>query len=264
MKQLFIALSILALGTVSCRKIIDIEQEDADKRTVIEATLLEGTNNFDVRITETSNFFGDNSPVSITNASVILNDGTTDYTLASFGDGNYQLVGFNAVSGTQYTLTVNENGNSFVAKGTMPAIVPIDTIAYQFVEQSTFSDSGYITQIEFNDPAAEDNYYRIEVDVQGVYYGDIFNLILLDDGFLNGNRIEFPLFAIDVAQAYDNITMKLSSCDEATFTYLEGVDALINTGNGAPPANPTSNFNNGALGNFSLYASDTKSIVITP
>jgi hypothetical protein len=264
MKQLFIALSILALGTVSCRKIIDIEQEDADKRTVIEATLLEGTNNFDVRVTETSNFFGDNSSVPITNASVILNDGTTDYTLASFGDGNYQLVGFNAVSGTHYTLTVNENGNSFVAKGTMPAIVPIDTIAYQFVEQSTFSDSGYITQIEFNDPAAEDNYYRIEVDVQGVYYGDIFNLILLDDGFLNGNRIEFPLFAIDVAQAYDNVTMKLSSCDEATYTYLEGVDALINTGNGAPPANPTSNFNNGALGNFSLYASDTKSIVITP
>lgn len=264
MKKITIAFILLSLTAVSCRKIIDIEQEDADKRTVIEATLLEGTNNFDVRVTETSNFFGDNTPVAISNATVTLNDGTTDYTLASFGDGNYQLVGFNAISGTEYILTVNENGNNFVAKGIMPAIVPIDSIAYQFVEASTFNDSGYITQIEFNDPAAEDNYYRIEVDVQGTYYGDIFNLILLDDGFLNGNRIEFPLFAIDVAQANDNITMKLSSCDKATFTYLEGVDALVNTGNGAPPANPTSNFSNGALGNFNLYASDTKSIVIIP
>ncbi len=264
MKKIFLAISILALSTVSCQKIIDIEQEDADKRTVIEAILLEGTNNFDVRITESSNFFGDNTPVPITNATVVLNDGTSDYTLASFADGNYQLVGFNAISGTEYTLTVNENGNSFVAKGTMPAIVTIDTIAYQFIEQSTFSDSGYITQIEFNDPGAKDNYYRIEVDVQGTYYGDISSLILLDDGFLNGNRIEFPLFAIDVAQAYDNVTMKLSSCDKSTFTYLEGLDALINSGNGAPPANPSSNFSNGALGNFSLYASDTKSIVIIP
>jgi len=104
MKKIFLAISILALSTVSCQKIIDIEQEDADKRTVIEAILLEGTNNFDVRITETSNFFGDNTPVPITNATVVLNDGTSDYTLASFADGNYQLVGFNAISGTEYTL----------------------------------------------------------------------------------------------------------------------------------------------------------------
>jgi hypothetical protein len=264
MKKIIFAFSILAISTVSCRKIIDIEQEEGDKRTVIEATLLEGTHSFDVKVSKTSNFFGDNTPVPITNATVVLSDGAGDYTLTSFGDGNYQLVGFNAVSGTEYTLTVNENGNSFVAKGIMPAVVPIDTISYEFVEASTFNDSGYITQIEFNDPAATDNYYRIEVDIQGTYYGDIFNLILLDDGFLNGNRIEFPLFAIDVADAFDNVTMKLTSCDRATFTYLEGVDALINTGNGAPPANPTGNFNNGALGNFSLYASDTQSIVILP
>ncbi len=264
MKHLFLPLIMIAITAVSCRKIIDIEQEEADKKTVIEATLIQGTNNFNVNISETSNFFGDNTPVPITNASVILNDGTTDYTLASFADGNYQLVGFNAISGTEYTLTVNENGNSFVARGIMPDRVTIDTIAYQFIEQSTFSDSGYITQIQFTDPGATENYYRIEVDVEGISYGDVSDLILLDDGFLNGNRIQFPLFAIGVAQAYDNITMKLSSCDQSTFTYLEGVDALINSGNGAPPANPPSNFTNGALGNFNLYATDTQSIVIIP
>ena len=264
MKKIIFAISILALSTVSCRKIIDIEQEDGDKRTVIEATLLEGTNSFDVKVSETTNFFGDNTPVPITNATVVLSDSSGNYTLASFGDGNYQLVGFNAVSGREYTLTVTENGNSFVAKGVMPAVVPIDTISYEFVEASTFSDSGYITQIEFNDPGATENYYRIEVDVQGIFYGDIFSLILLNDGFLNGNRIEFPLFAIGVAQAFDNVTMKLTSCDKASFTYLEGVDELINAGNGAPPANPTGNFNNDALGNFNLYASDTKSITIIP
>ncbi len=266
MKKLIplLILSVLTLSLSSCRKIIDIEQEEADQTTVIQAELYEGTNDFSVKITKTGNFFGDNSLEVITNATVTLDDGTTSYPISHTGNGRYILPAFTAISGTEYTLVVNENGNNFEAKATMPALVPIDTVTYVFLPQSTFTDEGYLTQIEFQDPAGEENFYRLFLTIQDELFGDIENLILLDDGFLDGNRIEFPLFAADVAQAFDTITMELHSCDENTLTYLEGVDEVLGGGNGAPPANPDGNFNNGALGNFSVYAVAKKSTVIIP
>lgn len=264
MKNLILILSVLSLSLSSCRKIIDIEQEEGVAKTMIEANLYEGTNDFRVKITKTGNFFGDNSPKVIENATVSLSDGTSTFPLTYSGNGNYRLIGFNAIAGTEYTLTVDENGNSFEAKATVPNLVPIDSLTYEFFPASTFSDEGYINTIEIEDPASIDNYYRIQVDKAGEFYGGISDLILLDDGFLDGNRIEFPIFAIGVSQPNDTIRMDLFSCDESTFTYLEGVDALLGGGNGAPPANPTGNFNNGALGNFSVYAKDSKSVVIVP
>ncbi len=264
MKNLLIALSAIAITLSSCRKIIDIELEEGDKKTVIEANLYEGNNDFRVKITKTGNFFGDNSPVIIDNATVNLSDGTSTFPLIYSGNGNYFLVGFTAVSGTEYTLNVDENGNSFEAKATMPVGVDIDTISYAFVAASAFNDEGYVTQLEFFDPGSVNNFYRIEVDIAGEFYGGISDLILLDDGFLDGNRIEFPLFGIDVAQLGDNVTMNLLTTDESTFKYLEGIDEVLGGGNGAPPANPKGNFSNGAIGNFNVYVKDTQSVTITP
>lgn len=265
MKNTTYSLILLLLLASSCRKVIEINQEDGDKNTVIEAILYEGSANFEVKVTETGNFFGNNATVPITDASVVVNDGTSNFSFSNNGDGTYSLssAGFLAVSGNEYTLTVSENGKTYVAKSIMPAIVPIDTITTEFQEASLFSDSGFIAQIEFIDPGNVVNYYRLLVNVAGTNYGGIENLILLDDGFLNGNRIEFPLFAVEVAQLNDVISMELISIDEATSFYLDGVDDLISGGNGAPPGNPKGNFSNGALGNFSLYASDRKTIVVT-
>ena len=97
MKNLIIALSALAITVSSCRKIIDIKLEEGDKKTVIEASLYEGTNDFRVKITQTGNFFGDNSPVIINNATVNLNDGVSTFPLSFTGNGNYYLLNFNAV-----------------------------------------------------------------------------------------------------------------------------------------------------------------------
>ena len=260
MKNLLITLSALIILFTSCTKIIDIELEEGGVKTVIEANLYEGAQTFVVKVTNTSNFFGDNTPKAITNATVTINGSL----LTNNGDGTYMLPTIIGVASTEYTLIVSENGNTFEAKATIPSLIPIDSITYEFFPESPFSDSGYVSTIVVNDPAGINNFYRIQVDKGGEFFGGINDLILLDDGFLDGNQIEFPLFGIGVAQAGDTISMDLLSCDNATYTYLEGVDALINGGNGAPPANPKSNFSNGALGNFNVYSKSSKSIVIIP
>ena len=258
MKNLLITLATLAVFSSSCRKIIDIDQEESDIKTVIEANLFEGTQDFIVQVSKTGNFFGDNSTKQITNASVTLNS----LPLTNLGNGKYELPAFTSIAGTEYTLVVSENGNTFESTVTMPASIPIDDLTYFFQPESPFSDEGYITQIAIQDPAGVANFYRILIDIQGESYGDIEDLILLDDLFVDGNRIEFPLFGIDVAQLGDTVSVDLFTTDESTFVYLDGLDEALSGGNGAPPANPQSNFSNGALGNFNVYARDSKKVVV--
>ncbi|MEN8929190.1 MAG: DUF4249 domain-containing protein [Flavobacteriales bacterium] len=254
------AISFAILG--SCTKIIDVELDEADKRTTIDAQIELGTKSVTSKITTSGNFFGANSNPAVTNAAVTLNDGTTDFPLINMGNGNYELSNFSATSGANYTMKVTENGQTYEAQTTMPNVVKIDTLLATFTPQSAFSDSGYLINIVFRDPGAEANYYRIELDIAGERYGTIEDMILLDDDLTNGNIVNFPLFGADVAQLGDTVTCYLRSLNKQSFDYFNAVDELL-FGNAATPANPKSNFDNNALGNFSSFANDTLTIIVT-
>ena len=72
MKKIHILLSALVLISFSCRKIIDIELDEADKRTSIDAKLLGGTHDFKIKVTKSGNFFGENTVAEIKNATVVM------------------------------------------------------------------------------------------------------------------------------------------------------------------------------------------------
>lgn len=261
MKNILILLVVTATLTSSCRKIIDIELEEANKRTTIDAQIHLGTNTVTTRITKSGNFFGETTNPALTDATVVLNDGTTDYNLINMGDGDYELTNFTALPGQNYSLKVTQGGTTFDATTYMPVKVELDTVLAQFQPASTFNDSGYIVSLLFNDPAAIANYYRIELDIAGVRYGPIEDLILFDDELTNGNSVNFPLFGVDVAQLGDTVTVYLISLDKQSYDYFNAIDEIL-FGNAATPANPKSNFNNDALGNFSAFATDTMTIVV--
>ncbi|MGK0436882.1 MAG: hypothetical protein ACJAX0_001123 [Flavobacteriales bacterium] len=83
---------LILIGTItltsSCRKIIDIELDEANKRTTIDSKIELGINNVSARVTKSGNFFGSISNPSLTDATVVLNDGTSDFTLINIGNGN--------------------------------------------------------------------------------------------------------------------------------------------------------------------------------
>ena len=256
---------LILIGTItltsSCRKIIDIELDEANKRTTIDSKIELGINNVSARVTKSGNFFGSISNPSLTDATVVLNDGTSDFTLINIGNGNYELSGFNAVGGQSYSMKVTQGGVTYDANTSVPNLVRIDTILALFQPASTFSEEGYLLNIIFQDPAVASNYYRVELDIAGERYGAIDELILLDDGLTNGNLIQFPLFGADVAQLGDVVTLYLSSIDKQAFDYFTAINAVL-IGDAGSPANPKSNFNNNALGNFSGFATDTMTIVV--
>ena len=84
----------------------------------------------------------------------------------------------------------------------------------------------------------------------------------IDDENTNGNYIDIPLF-IRSFEIGDTIDLSLLNIDEKSYDYLLTLNTII--GNGQPsaaPANPNSNFSNGALGYFAIYNGETKQIII--
>jgi hypothetical protein len=60
----------------------------------------------------------------------------------------------------------------------------------------------------------------------------------------------------------DYVTVALQSIDKGVYEYFRTLNQANNSGQSATPANPVSNFSNGALGYFSAYAVKVKSIFI--
>ena len=260
MKKTILIFATLSLLISSCIKKIDLNLKEDQKRTVINTRLLNGTNDFKVKLSKSGNYFGGNSITSITNASITLFDGTSSHTLTNSGDGNYILPSFTANSNQEYKLTVTENGNIHEATATLPNVVSLDSISYYFQPSNGFNDSGYVISAEMNDPINEANYYKIEFTVNGeIISGQRGDFITLDDSFVNGNHLVFPVTG--ELQKFDTIVMNLFSIDKTTYDYYNQLGSAI-SGDGAAPSNPSNNFGKDVLGNFSVMAISSKTVVL--
>jgi hypothetical protein len=98
---------------------------------------------------------------------------------------------------------------------------------------------------------------------------NLTGIFLYDDRLSNGNEIDFFFFNFndEEFQKNDNIEVELLNIDEPVFTYFKTLrKAQANTSAGPfgsqAPANPISNWSNGALGYFSAFIVDKKSIIL--
>lgn len=259
-------LSILSISITSCTKIIDIELNDADKKIIIEANLIEGTNDFTTKVSKTSNYFESGNPTTVNNAVVTLNDGTTTQTLTNQGNGNYSIPSYLATENTTYTLTVTDGSDVYTAVSTMPTKINLDTITYIYQDASAFSDSGYTLFYNFSDPINIDNYYRGTLIVNGVKTLGVDDLYIFDDELTDGNYIQIPVFS-EVYQAGDVITASLYSLNQSNYQFYTTLEQIAGGGGGggggsAAPANPDNNWNNDALGNFNTVCVSTFSSTV--
>lgn len=262
MKKILYILPFLILLN-SCTKVIDINLNDAKPEIVIEANLIEGTHDFKTIVSQTGNYFG-GAPTYLNNATVTLSDGIGSFPLTNMGNGEYILPNFTAVSGATYSLDVTVNGKNYQAISTMPNKINLDTLTYQFQPASAFNDEGYFLFLNFQDPQ-EENYYRGTVLVNGEPTKGITDLYIFDDQFTNGNYIVIPVFGEIYTQG-DVVSVDLYSLTKAGYKYYETLGQITsNSGGGnVAPANPTNNWNNGALGNFNVYGLSSFSGTVQP
>ncbi|MDX2361741.1 MAG: DUF4249 family protein [Crocinitomicaceae bacterium] len=261
MKKILFALSLLAIA-YSCQKEIDIDLNEANPIIVIEANYTAEDSIVRVGISLTSNYFGTDQPTTIDAAVVTITDALGNaQNVPNIGDGNFELLNYLPLFNTTYTLNVVYNGVSYTAESDLPSPVSLDEITYDFFPSFFGLDSGYISNLNFVDPADTINNYLVILTRNGEELNKLTQITPQDDLLTDGNPVARPLFS-QFFDFGDTIGMELQSVDQQVFNYYSELISIAGGGGGAAPANPTTNWDNDALGFFSAYSNSRTEAVV--
>lgn len=258
---------IMAFGVSSllfgaCQKVIDVTVDDADENYVIDAFYDANAEKVGVRISKTKALFGtepnetvDNADISITTPNgLVLN-------LNNLGNGNYELTSLAPEFDLAYKMTVLMEGEVFEATAFLPTPITLDSLTQEYQPASLFGPEGYIIFMNLTDPGGE-NFYRAMRIVNGEPLTGLGDQFLFDNSFTSGNVQTVPFFASRY-QPDDTITVELRSYSREAAQYFSDLLSLAGDGGqSAAPANPRTNWSNGALGVFNAYGYDAKTIII--
>lgn len=263
----FSSISVLFLAFFllnSCEKVIELDLSESKEAIVIEANITNSKSPFTVLISKTSPYFGTatDNLVSGAKVSVYADNGKPKY-FTEVSAGVYQLEKAFVTAGYWYNIDVQYDDIVYSARSFMNEPVPIVDIGISYFDGFGFFDSGYKLNCYIRDQANKENYYRLKYYVNGKLANENGEISLYTDKLFDGMVIGLGQRSL-VFQKTDTLIVELQSIDEATYNYFSTLESI--SGNvleqSASPANPISNFNNGALGYFSAYAYDRKTVII--
>jgi hypothetical protein len=265
-RGLFITIISLILVSVnSCTKVINIDLNDSSPRIIIEGNISDQPSSCFVRISKSVNYNVPNifPPVTGANVTIADNLGNSSVLTESYA-GYYSAGSFSGIPGRSYSVSVTIEGRSYSATSAMPYPVPVDSISQDLFLFGNFGGNGKIkfVKIQYLDPAGKKDFYRF-IEIINSKPTDA---ILVDNDVLrDGETITQDIIRRDPSlQTGDTVQILLQTIDKQVFTYFEQLNQTLNDfgGQTATPANPVSNFNNGALGYFSAFAVTSATIVI--
>ena len=193
-----IVVLLFAIGFTSCTDVIDVDVPTAPPRLVIEASIdwQKGTSgNFQrVRLSTSTPFFENLQESPVVGASVkITNDVEgTEFVFQDEEDGNYFTGSFIPKLGQSYTLQVDYDGETYIAKETMIPVVPIDSV-FQSTDNG-FDKEALEVNVLFTDPANVPNFYLAKFQRRGDLFPTLFDI---KDEFTDGNQIKIIYERLD-------------------------------------------------------------------
>lgn len=248
-----------ALLFSGCEKIVDLKLDNANPVLVIDGGINDQNQNQLVKVSKTYNFTEPNRFNGVSGATVVLtrpNGSTVNYTEVS--PGIYQTVRMRGVAGSKYILNVTVDGKTYTASSTMPAKVNLDSLTFK--QFNFFGEENTYVAVNYTDPAGVENQYRYILKAKGKIEEDMVS----EDRFNNGNKVSDVIFyKVDDLVAGDTVGVDFQCIDRNVYRYFYSLGQ--NNGSGGPPvapANPVSNFNNGALGIFNAHTTSKRAIVI--
>lgn len=254
-------ISLTAITFVACEKVIDLKLEKSAPKLVIESTFTDSLQIQTVTVSQTINFETSNQLKPIVGAKVTLSDmQNMVVTFVETTPGIYQtLTPLKGESGKKYNLSVTVNNQNYLATSTMPQAVKLDSVRQS--EIFIFGKKTRFLKAHYLDPLGLGNYYNNRIFVNGVKRNQFY---VEFDRFNDGKQIANTIFINepDLAVA-DKVKIEMLTIDFNVYKYLFAITQI--SGNGGPPtapANPVSNFNNGALGYFSASTLSVDSVII--
>lgn len=233
-KWLYILLPMLALWA-ACEDVIEVETPSEPPRLVVDGVIrVDTTEEFlpvAIRLTETSNFFGEISPVSdVENIVIILQVLEDGLPITSFtsslaelepGSGIYEpdpsfdtdqripvrtVLDFDIL----FTLVIQRQGRRYAAQTKYVPAVAIDSL-----EQGTgtlFEDEETEVVVTYTDDPDTDNYYVFDFG-----YG---NFLPTEDTFYKGQTFKFSYFYDQVFDSGTQLEISILGADLTFYNYI--------------------------------------------
>jgi hypothetical protein len=254
---------MLILLLFGCEKVIDVDLNDAHPQVVVEANISKFPFMAEVKLSKTGNYFGEGESEKIKNANVVVKSSQGEsFRFTETEKGVYKSTEIEPTENITYNLTIKTENEIYESESTLNPAIPIDSLNYFFDKGFAFFDKGYIVRLYFADPVNTRNFYRIKIYENDILHDNPKSFIVFDDRLIDGKQIKVTLRG-NIFDVGDTISIQLISLDKRAYEYFNTFKELINVNAGsAAPANPTSNISNGALGFFSAWSADIKTVII--
>jgi len=220
MKRLLIILSALSLIWSSCQEVITVELPNQEPKLIVDALIRIDTTISSTLVTvsirQTSDFFGEISPVSVDQITMsnLDNPGNnTDQVLDETepGSGIYQqFFSTEELARDRWFLQINYQGEFYVAESLMQYSVPIDQLTIG--DGSLFSGDVTELLVRYSDIGGREDYYLFD------YGNDDF--FASEDVFYDGQQFEFSYFYDEQFNPGDTLTVSIMGIDRDFFNYM--------------------------------------------
>lgn len=238
----------------SCEKVIDIDLSGIEPKIVIHGIITDQQGPYTIKLSRTTDYFETSTFLPVQGSIVTISDNAGNIELLSeIESGIYQTDEIQGISGRTYTLKVIAEGEEYSASSTMQPAVEIDSITYEYISGSFGPvEEGYKLTCHYTPLEHDNTYCRFNIYCNGK---------LSDEYYLSSQVFDFGIEESFVLN--DSVKVELLVIDKTIHTYFfmltEILESRSMTGT---PANPVSNFSNGALGYFSACTVRSDTIVI--
>jgi hypothetical protein len=255
---------LILFSTLSCTKVVNINLNSSTPKIIIEGSISDQISSCSVKLSMTVNYDEPNVFPAVTGSLVTISDNSGNIVkLNETIHGFYSAPLFRGVPGRTYTISVTASGKTYTAVSKMPPPVMIDTIYQDSFNRGNYGGGGILkfVVVKYKDPEGLENYYRF---IEKINKTETSTIYLDDDMLRDGNVITQHIIRTEPSpETGDSVRIYLLTIDKDVYNYFAQLNQIINSfGPTASPANPISNFSNGALGYFSAFSVRSMSIVI--
>lgn len=231
----------------SCEDVINPQLESAEPVLVIDAWINNLPDSQKVILTRTQPYFQNILPPAVSGATVTITDQSgTVFSFLEDKPGEYVWVpSGNDVFGTlglNYTLSVQTNGETFIAESRMGRVPVVDSITFFVQEGNQFIDDLYQAEFWAKDPLETGDAYWIKFYKNGVQQNKPSEIITAyDAGFTKGGNFSGVEFIPPIRRAInpfdtdaddqllspyqvgDSVSVQIHAVTEAAFNFLNQV-----------------------------------------
>jgi hypothetical protein len=225
---------LVATATVftACEKEINLDLKNTSPKLVVEGNVLWGIdsviNQQELKLSLSANYTGNSNPLPVTNAIVMVNDGTNTYTYNHIGNGLYRS-SFIAATNKTYKLIISYEGDEYNAYESLKDEgASIDSLTINYFPSALGSPEGNFITVNTSDPLNQRNFYLWQLYINNQLMinpspGNIYRAIQKDD-FFNGkpliNYLPFDNFPVATG---DIVRMHQLNISEQMYNYYYSI-----------------------------------------